>query len=122
VSVAITNSTIPDFESQAHELTRRQLQQWFDWMDHLLDIHRANFVFREASPGELNGHKTALRLALRYCLWMHPLIADPDFNDSQLVGRLEVRIRQLQYAYDTFHDMTLSDEQAEKVVSQVFPE
>jgi hypothetical protein len=39
-----------------------------------------------------------------------------------LVSRLQVRARQLQDDYDTFHDTTLSDTQAEEVLKQVFPE
>jgi hypothetical protein len=39
-----------------------------------------------------------------------------------LVSRLQLRIRQLQDAYDTFHDVDLSNEQAEEVLKRVFPE
>ncbi|MGA2751425.1 MAG: hypothetical protein ABSG59_21880 [Verrucomicrobiota bacterium] len=122
MNAAIANRRIPDVQTQAHELTKRQMQQWFDWMDGILDIHRSNFVFREATPAQLEEHKVALRLAIRYCLWMHPLIADPEFDEPDLVSRLQVRIRQLQDAYDTLHDTALSEEQAEKVLRQVFPE
>ena len=122
MSAATANGTIPDVQTQAHELTKRQMQQWFDWMDGILDLHRSNFVFRQATLAQLEEHKLALRLAIRYCLWIHPLIADPEFNEPDLVSRLQVRIRQLQDAYDTFHDTLLSDQQAEKVLSQVFPE
>jgi hypothetical protein len=39
-----------------------------------------------------------------------------------LAARLQVRIRQLQDAYETFHDPTLSNEQADGVLKKVFAE
>ena len=122
MSAAILGDKLPSIQTQAHELTRRQMQQWFDWMDGILDLHRANFVFREPTEAQLQEHKATLRLAIRYCLWIHPLVADPEFNEPDLVARLQVRIRQLQDAYDTFYDSTISAEQAQKVLAQVFPE
>ena len=111
-----------DIQIEAHEISRRQIQQWFDWMDGILNIHRANFVFREAAPEQLSEHKAALKLAIRTCLWINTLIADPDFNEPELVSRLQTRTRQLQDAYDTLFDSTLSASEAEKIVKQVFPE
>lgn len=122
MKAAIASSRIPDVQSQARDITMRQLQEWFDWMDRILDIHRANFVFRQPAPKELEEHKTALKLSIRTCLLINALIADPDFNEPGLARRLQVRIRKLQDAYDTFHDTTLSDEQAEKILKQAFPE
>jgi hypothetical protein len=91
-------------------------------MDGMLEVHRSNFVFREPTPAQLEEHKTGLKLAIRYCLLINTLISDPDFNEPDLMSRLQVRIRQLQDAYDTFHDATLSEEQAEEVLKRVFPE
>ena len=122
MNAAIADEKIPDIQSQAHEITRRQLQEWFNWMDGILDIHRNNFVFRQPASDELAQHRTALKAALRTSHFILALIADPDFNEPELTGRLQVRIRQLQDAFDTFHDTTLSDAQAEKILKQVFPE
>jgi len=119
---AISDSTVPDIQAQARDLTLRQMEQWFDWMDGMLEVHRSMFVFREPAAAQLKAHKNGLKLAIRYCLFINTLIADPDFNEPDLVSRLQVRVRQLQDAYDTFHDATLSDAQAEEVLKQVFPE
>ncbi len=113
---------IPRLQSQAHDITRRQLQEWFDWMDGILDIHRDSFIFREPTTDELAKHRTALKTAIRTSHFILALIADPDFNEPELAARLQIRIRQLQDAYDTFHDPALSDVQAEKILNQVFPE
>jgi hypothetical protein len=98
------------------------MEQWFDWMDGLLEVHRSGFLFRDPTPAQLKEHKTALKLAIRHCLFINTLIGDPEFNEPDLVARLQVRVRQLQDAYDTFHDPALSDAQAEEVLKQVFPE
>jgi hypothetical protein len=113
---------MPDIQSEAHDITRRQLREWFNWIDRILDIHRSNFVFRQPTENELKEHKAVLKLSIRTCLMINALIADPEFNEPDLVARLQVRIQQLQDAYDTFHDATLSDEQSEKILKQVFPE
>ncbi|MGD0815478.1 MAG: hypothetical protein ABSA83_17910 [Verrucomicrobiota bacterium] len=121
MDAVISDSRVPDIQAQARDLTKRQMEQWFVWMDGMLAIHRGNFVFREPTPAQLEEHKTGLKLAIRCCLFINTLIADPDFNDPDLVSRLQVRVRQLQDAYDTFHDTALSDAQAEEFLKQVFP-
>ncbi len=122
MEAAIASNRIRDIQAQGHEMFRRQMQEWFGWMDHFLDVHRNNFVFRQPAPIQLEEHKRLLKESIRTCLFFNALIADPDFNEPDLTARLQVRIRQLQDAYDTFHDATLSDEQAEKILEQVFPE
>ena len=122
MNTAIAGERIPDIQTQSRAMIRRQVQEWFEWMDHILDVHRSNFIFREPTAAEFAEHKTALKESIRTCLFLNALIADPDFNEPELAARLQVRIRQLQDAYDTFHDAGLSDEQAGKILKEVFPE
>lgn len=122
MNALVATNRIPDIQTQARDITRRQLQEWFDWMDRILDVHRSNFVFRKPTSEDLKEHKTALKLSIRTSYLISALIADPDFDEPELRRRLQLRIRQLQDAYDTFHDQTLSDEQSEKILKQVFPE
>jgi hypothetical protein len=98
------------------------MEQWFGWMDGILDSHRSNFVFREVTAAELEQHREALELAIRTCLWINLQVADPNFNEPDLTRRLQIRIRQLRDAYDTFHDSELSDEKADRILRQVFSE
>ena len=79
-------------------------------------------VLHKWLEAQLAEHKTALELALENCRFINTLIDDPGFHEPDLVSRLQVRIRQLQDAYDTFHNPTLSDEQAKKLLQQVFPD
>ncbi len=105
---------VPDLQAEVRETTRLQVLQWFEICDRILDVHRSNFVYREATAADLEAHKLALKLTLRICRSIHLLIADPDFDEPDLVSRLQVRIQQLEDAYNTFHDRTLSDEKAEQ--------
>src|SRR5690349_14373145 len=99
--VAIANGrTARDLTAQAREINKQQMHQWFEWMDRLLDIHRSNFVFRVPASEELEEHKFVIKSAIQKCLFINALISDPDFNDPDLVSRLQVRVRQLQDAYD----------------------
>jgi hypothetical protein len=122
INGSIGQGGVPDIQARIHELTVRQTEQWFEWMDGLLEVHRSMFVFREPTPAQLEEHKAGVKLAIEYCLFFRDLIADPEFNEPDLVSRLQVRIRQLQDAYDTFHDPKFSDAQAEEVLKRVFPE
>jgi hypothetical protein len=85
-------------------------------------VHRSNFVYREPTLQEIGQHKTAFKLAIRTCLFINSLIADPDFHEPGLVSLLQVRIRQLQDAYDTFHDTTLSEEDSDETLRLAFKE
>jgi hypothetical protein len=110
-----------DIQSRIHETTVRQAEQWFEWMDGMLEVHRSMFVFREPSQAHLEEHKAGIKLAIEYSLFIKDLIADPEFNEPDLVSRLQVRIQQLQDAYDTFHDPQFSNAEAEELLKQVFP-
>ena len=121
MEMAIASDRIPSIQAGMRTLVRRQVQEWFHCVDEIIDVHRANFVFREPTVKDLNRHETILKRAIRLCHIMNVTVADPDFNEPDLASGLQVRIRQLQDAYDTFHDATLSDEEAEKILKQVFP-
>jgi hypothetical protein len=112
---------IPEIQAQARNSIARQLEEWFAWIDGILDIHRRSYVFREPTPAQLSEHKVGLELAIEYCRLISILIDVPEFTDPDLAARLEIRLRQLRDAYGTFHDDTLSDAQAEEVLKQVFP-
>jgi len=112
----------PDIQVQARQTMHRHILEWFDLCDRVLDIHRDNFVFRDPPPGELAQHKIALKAIIRTCLLINAWASDPEFEDADLAARLQIRIRQLKDAYETFHDPELSDEKAEHILKQVFPE
>src|ERR1017187_7973238 len=68
MTAAIASDEIPDIQTQAHEITRRQLQEWFVWMDRILNVHRSNFIFRAPTAVALAEHKTALKAASTLCV------------------------------------------------------
>jgi len=118
----ITATGRADVEAEAHEITRREMEAWFDWMDRILDVHRANFVFRQAAPNEVDHHKATLRMAIRKGLLINAMISDPDSHEPRLASRLKVRIQQLEDAYSTFNEADFSEQQAQQLLKQVFPE
>ena len=122
MNAALSNGTIAAIRTEPREIIRQQIQTWFEWMDRMLDIHRSNFVFREATGPALEEHKAGLKLAIRFNNLINVLLSDPDFKEPDLVSGLKVRAQQLQDAYDTFHDAGLSDEKAAQILRQVFPE
>ena len=103
-------------------MIKRQMQEWFDLCDRILDIHRSNFVFREPTTRELEEHKIELKDCIQVCRAIAAQVVDSSFADPDLVSRLHVRIQQLEDAYNTFHNPKLSDEEAERISRQVFPE
>ncbi len=119
---AVADNRILQIEAEPRTIFRRTVEEWFGWMDQVLDIHRSNFVFRQANATQLEEHERLLAKSIRTSLVINSLVAAPDFYDRDLTARLQIRIRQLQDAYDTFHDASLSDEQAEKILKEVFPE
>lgn len=122
MNATVADESIPDIGMQAKELTKRQMEQWFDWMDRILEVHRNNFVLRDATPPEIEEHKNVLKLAIRTCLWINALIADPDFSQPDLLSRLRIRIQKLEYAYSLVDDSSLSEDQAEELLRRIFPE
>jgi len=121
MNAAIAHEQIPDLGTEIRETTRRIVMDWLNTCDRILDLHRSNFVFRLATPKELEQHEVALSSTIRTCNWMHAVIADPQAHEPGLASRLRIRIQQLQDAYYTFHDPTLSDDEAERILSHVFP-
>lgn len=121
VETAIASEKTIDVEAEARAMFRRQVQEWFGWIDHILDVHRENCVFRQPNAAQLEEHKQIIEKGIQICNLAAFLISSPFKFERDLMPRLLIRIRQLQDAYDTFHDETLSDEQAEKILQQIFP-
>ena len=45
MNTATATERMPDIQTQPRAIIRRQVQEWFEWMDHILDVHRSHFVF-----------------------------------------------------------------------------
>ncbi len=97
---AIGTARVVDTESKVYDTVRQQARSWCGRMDRILDIHRSRFISRHATRSELNDHKVALGLAIRFTHLLNTLVADAGFNEPDLVVGLRERARQLQAAYD----------------------
>ena len=76
-------------------------------------------MLRQASPTELEAHRNTLKEAIQTSRLVNALL---DINEREVCSELRVRTQQLQDAYDVLYDSELSDEQAEQILKQVFPE
>lgn len=101
---------------------KQQMEEWFNECDRLLDLHRSKFVLGKPSVPELEWHKFAIGACLQCCRTIATKVVAQPFGDSELLARLQIRIRQLEDAYNTFHDPNLSDDEAERILSKAFPE
>lgn len=122
METAIGKNKTVDFSMQNREMMKQWALLAMEQADEALDIHRRYHLFRQSSSAKLALHKISLKLVIKECALFHAMFADPDFYDSGLTTRLHVRISQLRDAYDTLYDATLSDDDAQKVLKQVFPE
>ena len=88
-------------------------------VDVVLDDHRRRFILRQAPSAEVEQHRIVLKEAIQTSRLVSAL---PDINERDLSSELRVRTQQLQDAYDVLYDTELSDEEAEQILKQVFPE
>jgi len=116
---AIAGEVDQGFEAQDAHVG---LIEWFKACDGILDLHRRDFVFQEAAAKARALHKAKLSWFIRLSRAMSVPISDPEFGDSDLADRLQIRIRQLELAYDLVDDSKLSEDEAEKLLQEVFPE
>src|SRR5688572_30771840 len=117
---ALGTSTAADLRAEVQEGTKRvrvrireTLEDWFHVCDHILDIHRTRFLVREPSADELEEHRVAVGECIETCRLMAAQLTDRSADERDFLSRLNIRTRQLQDAYDTFHDRTFSDRDAE---------
>ena len=59
---------------------------------------------------------------IRTCLVFNAVIADPNFNEPGLAARLQIRIRQLRDAYETFPKRDTFRQASRKILKEVLPE
>lgn len=105
-----------DLRTEVHEGAKRirkkirdSFEEWFRVCDHILDVYRARFLMREPTAGELEEHRVAVGECIATCEGMAAQLDGGSDEERELLSRLEVRIRQLKDAYDTFHDPAFSE-------------
>src|SRR5262249_12282731 len=125
----IESTTAPDLRKEVHEAAERvrkriqeSFEDWFLICDHILDVHRSRYLFRQPSARELEDHKTAVSECIETCAAMAAQFTVRLPVDHDLLARLQARMRQLKDAYDTFHDPQFGDEDADEILKRVFPE
>ncbi len=125
----LESTTHSDLRKEVHEgaeRVRKRIQEtfeeWFSICDHILDVHRTRYLFRVPNAHELEEHKIAVGESIETCSAMAAQLDTRSPVERELLGRLQIRIRQLKDAYETFHDPHFTDEDADRILKRVFHE
>ena len=120
------NSAVVPLESQISlqslgDFAQKQIAQWFEVCDSLLDWQKKHFIGAAPSLQTLEEHKKVLKLLLRVTRVLHAEASDPDFPRRALAEDFAWRLSRLEDSWLMFHgDMTHTE--AEAILKQVFPE
>ena len=102
-------------------LTEDYVHQWSMLCGRFLDWERRQMLGAEPSGKQKEEHRQRLKWLLRVTRLLHSVAADPEFPDPSLADELEGRLLQLESSWRMFYD-AMSSHQAEKLLSEVFPE
>ena len=102
------------------EAGEQQIEHWLSFCDKVLDWNRDHFLLSDASPAMLEEHRRTLKWVIRFTRMMHAEVSDIDFPSRELAQRLAIRLRQLEDAWGTFHDHSLSPAEADRILADVF--
>jgi hypothetical protein len=98
-----------------------QVERWLNFCDDVLDWHRERMLLGDPDSATMEEHGRTLKWVIRFTRMMHAEAADLDFPPRALAQRVAIRLRQLEDAWGTFHDSTLSPAEADRILAQVFP-
>jgi hypothetical protein len=93
--------------------SNRHALLWMKRVDVLLELHRTQFLPRQPAEAELRLHKAALEIALQ---------SGELLNGGVENAEISLRLGLLTDAYTLFHDDSFSAQNAERTLTEVFPE
>ena len=103
------------------EAARRHIERWLQFCDDVLDWNRDQMLLGNPAPAVVEEHRDTLKWVIRFTRMMHAEASDLDFPPRELAQRLAIRLRQLEDAWGTFHDHSLSPAEADRILADVFP-
>jgi hypothetical protein len=112
-----SDATSPDIE----HLTGDYVHQWSMLCGRFLAWERQQMLMSEPSAKSKNEHRQSLKWLLRLTRLLHSMAADPEFPDRSLADELEGRLLQLESSRRMLYE-AMPEAQAEKLMSEVFPE
>lgn len=103
------------------EAAGHQIEHWLDFCDNVLDWNRDQMLCGDPDQAMLEEHRQTLKWIIRFTRMMHAEVSDLDFPSREMARRLAVRLRQLEDAWGTFHDPSVSPAEANSILADVFP-
>jgi hypothetical protein len=107
--------------NSVQEFARETVEQWSELCQRFLDRQKIEILAGDPSPEKLEQHRLALKWMLRFARALHLTAADPDYPDKSIADELEGRMLQLEHSWRMVHER-MPEEEADKVLQQVFPE
>ena len=103
------------------EAAQRHIERWLSFCDDVLDWNRDHMLRGNPDPAIIEEHRRTLKWIIRFTRMMHAEVSDLDFPSRQFAERLAIRLHQLEDAWGTFHDHSLSPAEADRILADVFP-
>jgi hypothetical protein len=103
-----------------HQFAKDQTHKWLQICDRFLDWERDNILLGNPDEKTLNEHKEALQMLLRYTRLLVAQQTGPEFQ--HVADNIKMRLRQFEDSWGMFHDKSMSKDEAEQVLEQIFPE
>ena len=108
---------LPNLEQSANDYARR----WTDACGAFLAWERKRFLLGDPSADEKKVHRRSLEALLRGTRILYSLIADPNFRDRSLLKEIRGRLWQLEHSWGLFYDNPMTDQEADKLLEEYFP-
>jgi hypothetical protein len=99
---------------------QQHVSDWFNRCDSFFDWQRMHFLRSTPSAEQLIEHKLILKILLRVLRILYVEVSDPDFPNNGIAEDFHWRLRKLEDSWLMFHG-TMTDAQAEEILSQAFP-
>ncbi|MBI2947602.1 MAG: hypothetical protein HYY23_08140 [Verrucomicrobia bacterium] len=114
-------ATADSFSGTLAEMARRNVESTLAASDQFRRWHRENFIVKRPTLEQVAEHKVDVRILLLMLRWLQATIADPGSPARDLLPRIEAMIRLLEDCSQSAHD-PMDEVEAEKLLSEVFPE
>ena len=118
----VTPAPEPVSPRTIQEAGQQYIERWLSFCDGVLDLNRDQMLHGNPDQAIAEEHRRTLKWIIRFTRLMPAEVSDLDFPSRQLAQRLAVRLHQLEDAWGTFHDHSLSAAEADRILAEAFPD
>jgi hypothetical protein len=112
---------VGSFREKLHEASRRNLETTLGACDVFRAWHRQNFVERNPTLEQKAEHAVNIRILLMMLRWMQSAVDDPAMQLREFKDRIDATVNLLDDCW-LYVNNPLSDEEADRLIKQHFPE